>query len=1302
VDFFKETASDSGIFVSIAGTSTVVQSVSGNWIAFRPSGDQDQFNSAGAWLKRISANGLETVLNYGSDGVLESVSGPFGHTLQFEYNNERTYISKVIDPAGREINYEYDTEPTAGAAPRNLTKVTYQDEKYRQYLYDKAGFPSHLTGVNDELGVRYATYDYDAKGRVVASEHAGEQGKVTLAYNEATMTTVVTDAAGNDETFEFTALESSPWKYGFQTPFNQFDSLAEAITAARSDCANCWNLQPSSAARYLQPSGAGGQPYRKMLESSLTGESYVYNATTSDPRRRVDSITDANGNRTKYGYDTYHRTTVTEADQDTSGFYKRTTTTTYLEQTSDLPDTVIAPSVAGNGNSKTVTTTYHSGTRRPASVTVSGYDPAQPSALLERTTTYPTYDSYAQAPTTIQGPRSGVADDIAVTYWDESTPGVACSSVGGGACGQLKTLTNAAGHEINFDEYYLDGRLKQVTDPNDVVTVYTYDLRGRLDTVTETPSTGSARVSDYDYDDAGQLIKVTEPNGRILNYKWTDAHLLDYVTDNSGNKVDVSHDTRGNPTGTALRWSGGAAAFVETLAYDPRNFIDTRQQGARPAADLNFDAAGRLEDETDSGGRSTDYDYDPLNRLKKIIDPVNGATSPTQYGYDVQDQLTSVQTPNGASTSYVHDDLGNLRKEVSPDRGTTLYGYDEAGNMSCRVDGRNSGSATTCETATNRWVYAYDALNRLTSIDYLETSDSPDVSFTHDTRPGAATTQYGRLRQVVAVKGSLTVTRKMDYDAWGNVAWSEQTISDGSTSKSYATSYEYDGNNQLKTITYPSGRVVNYTRRANGRIKDVKATFNGTTTTVVASANYYPFGPPSAIGYGNGMVQVRTLDTAYSPGYLELADATSYDGYDAQGYTVGNDGNITQITDDLNAAYTRDYAYDDLDRLTWDSKVSAANPSYTYDANGNRLTRTAGTYAAQSFSYMANSNRETNTSYDGMGNSSRNLETYDAAGRLDSVTEASGDTLNLAYNGVGELARTELTRPDACTNAVFTLAIDDFVFTPDGHALHVRTANTAAVSVDYIWLDDLPVAQFQDSYDTQGVYIGTEATYLHSDHLGTPRIGTNASKQITWRNRSDAFGIADLSGSAVVRLRFPGQLSLGVAGLNYNYYRDYDPKVGRYVESDPIGLDGGLNTYGYVGGNPLSFTDPLGLETLQCRKPLDALIHKFGSGAGQVAFRYGPFLYHQYSCVIRNGKVVCGGQDHAGSPLSSPGKPSSDVLNPQGGQCKVTEPDNDCFEKCLIDEWAKPRPRYGIPLGTDCQEYDEDVNTRCRNQCAIK
>ncbi|MDF5861628.1 RHS repeat-associated core domain-containing protein [Pseudomonas aeruginosa] len=104
--------------------------------------------------------------------------------------------------------------------------------------------------------------------------------------------------------------------------------------------------------------------------------------------------------------------------------------------------------------------------------------------------------------------------------------------------------------------------------------------------------------------------------------------------------------------------------------------------------------------------------------------------------------------------------------------------------------------------------------------------------------------------------------------------------------------------------------------------------------------------------------------------------------------------------------------------------------------------------------------------------------------------------------------------------------------------------------------------------------------YLHGDHLDTPRLATDASGQIAWQWQSDAFGRGEAlsQGSTRVNLRFPGQYYDAESGLHYNYFRDYDPETGRYVESDPIGLDGGLNTYAYVGSNPVGLVDPNGLS----------------------------------------------------------------------------------------------------------------------------
>ena len=117
--------------------------------------------------------------------------------------------------------------------------------------------------------------------------------------------------------------------------------------------------------------------------------------------------------------------------------------------------------------------------------------------------------------------------------------------------------------------------------------------------------------------------------------------------------------------------------------------------------------------------------------------------------------------------------------------------------------------------------------------------------------------------------------------------------------------------------------------------------------------------------------------------------------------------------------------------------------------------------------------------------------------------------------------------------------------------------------------------------------VATSVHYVYADHLNTPRVITRATdNKMVWRwDQADPFGVAQpdqdpaaLGAAFKYNPRFPGQLYDAETGLYYNYHRSYEPDTGTYTQSDPIGLAGGINTYAYVNGNPVNYTDPLGLE----------------------------------------------------------------------------------------------------------------------------
>ncbi|SIR02094.1 RHS repeat-associated core domain-containing protein [Marinobacterium stanieri] len=182
--------------------------------------------------------------------------------------------------------------------------------------------------------------------------------------------------------------------------------------------------------------------------------------------------------------------------------------------------------------------------------------------------------------------------------------------------------------------------------------------------------------------------------------------------------------------------------------------------------------------------------------------------------------------------------------------------------------------------------------------------------------------------------------------------------------------------------------------------------------------------------------------------------------------------------------------------------------------------------------------------------------------RYNSLTSVSG-TVSATYTYNAHRQRTSKT-----VNGQTTY----YLYNQSGQLL-AELDHSGQTKVEYVWLGTQPLAVIHSGPASAVVY------YIHTDHLNTPQVVSDNQGTVVWRADYDAFGQAAVAPGSILtfNLRFPGQYFDSETGLHYNYYRDYDPSTGRYIQSDPIGLDGGLNTYGYVENNPLIYSDPFGL-----------------------------------------------------------------------------------------------------------------------------
>ena len=234
--------------------------------------------------------------------------------------------------------------------------------------------------------------------------------------------------------------------------------------------------------------------------------------------------------------------------------------------------------------------------------------------------------------------------------------------------------------------------------------------------------------------------------------------------------------------------------------------------------------------------------------------------------------------------------------------------------------------------------------------------------------------------------------------------------------------------------------------------------------------------------------------------------------------------------------------------------------------------------------------------------------TYSAANRLQSVQQGGVTVASYAYDHRG-LRRRKSTGFMGFNTTVYH-------YDEAGHLL-AETNQVAGTVVLYVWAENSPVAQKS----------GSVLTYLHADHLQTPRWGTDAAGALVWRWKSDGFGEAlpeeDVDGNAVnvtVNLRFPGQVYDAESGLHQNWMRDYQPGYGRYAQPDPIGLAGGPNNFLYALGDPTNLIDVRGLDVFN-RSPglVFVLLEEDKSGSEIVCLAPGEDFIGRQDAIARGG-----------------------------------------------------------------------------------
>ena len=1041
------------------GRITSSSSTAGMWVSFAYTGGnlttvtRPDPDGAGPLPQQV------TTYAYDGNDRLTSKTEPSGRVTTWTYDSTGNLASVATTDGG---DIAYVSADAQALLTGDFTETITDKFGSRKVTRDSLG---NIIKEIDALG-NVTIYERDLNGNLIKKTLPDPDGTGPL---ESPVYEYTYDSRGNRLTETLPDDSVRTWEY--HSTWNQPTKYTDAEGHITT-----WTYDSTYELKLTETKVIGEIDDLVNLETDDLTTTYTYTSapsvSTDPPQGLVETVTDAGGVVTEYEYDENGRRTKTTYAVGTSD--EAYTTTTYdsdgnvLTRTDELGNTTTY-TYDDIGRQLTITTEDPDDTG-PLSATVTTYTyNAQGLKATEsingRTTTYG-YDS------------SGRLTSVTQEDPDDTGPLTApVTSYTYDSDGNQLTVTDPVGNVTT--NTYTNGVLTSVTgeDPDDTgplsapVTSYTYDAMGRVLTVTDPLS----RVTTYAYDNLGRQVSITMPDpdgagslvalesttdydafGRVISKTNFDGTTVSYTYDSEGNKLTettalgtttyvydelnrIETVTTEDPddagslvalvttyayTATGQTASVTTAKGTTSYTYDNRKrrlsttLPDPDGAGGQsaPVSSTTYDDAGNVLTQTDALGNVTTYEYDNLNRRIKITSPdpdgAGSLTSPiTEYEYDEFGQLVVMIDPNGGETTYEYDDLGRKTKviyadpdgagsQVSPE---VSYAYDAAGQMTSMTD--ELGNVTS---------YEYDNLGRRIKVilpdpDGAGSATAPETTYSYDVAG-----------QLLSMTDPLNRTTVYTYDNMGRQLTVTLPDPDGIAPagplSAPVTTYAYNANGQLASVTDAESQVVSYTYNAAGQIATMTDPRGTTTYTYDALGRQVSITEPDPDGAGplaapstsytydneGDMVSMTTLDGTTSYEYDDLGRLTKMTMPDPDGagsgvsawtvYTYNAVGRKLTETDRL--GHGTSYDYDNLGRLTKKTDAEGGETDFTYDANGNRLTLTDPEANTTTWTYDALNRMLTNTNE---LSDTRTYE-YDAAGNVVEYTDRNGRVTVYEYD----------------------------------------------------------------------------------------------------------------------------------------------------------------------------------------------------------------------------------------------------------------------------------------------------------------